>query len=97
MPGKTKGRPRLAQRPWRPGKSLNALGPELRKRRSALGWSQAVLAAKCQLAGWDIDRVVVAKIEAGLRAVSDLELLKLGEIVAATPNELLRVSARESR
>jgi hypothetical protein len=39
--------------------------------------TQAGLAAKLQLQNWDIDRVGVAKIEAGLRQVLDIEIPKL--------------------
>jgi hypothetical protein len=37
----------------------------------------------------DIDRVIVAKIESRLQAVSDWELIKLCEIVRIAPNEML--------
>jgi HTH-type transcriptional regulator, cell division transcriptional repressor len=39
--------------------------------------TQANLAAKLQLDSWDIDRVGIAKIEIGLRQVTDIEVLKL--------------------
>jgi len=34
----------------------NNVGPQVRRRRYALGWSQSVLAAKLQIAGFDISR-----------------------------------------
>ena len=67
----------------------NAVGQILRRIRSALGWSQEDLAAQCHRRGWDMDRVMVAKIELQLRSVTDFELLKLCETTGATPSELL--------
>ena len=89
MPGKRKARSKFARRPYQPNAELNAIGPALRRLRNARDWSQEDFAARCQLRGWDIDRVIVAKIESQLRAVSDLELLKLCEIAGIAPNELL--------
>ena len=40
----------------------NNVGPQVRRRRYALGWSQSVLAAKLQIAGFDISRSGVSKI-----------------------------------
>ena len=89
VPGKRKTRSKFARRPYQPGADLNAIGGTLRRLRNAREWSQEDFAARCQLRGWDIDRVIVAKIESQLRAVSDWELLKLCEIVEVTPNALL--------
>jgi transcriptional regulator with XRE-family HTH domain len=93
MPKKTAPKhTRFARRPFQPDERLNALGGILRRIRAALGWSQSQMAVKCQLAGWNIDRVIVAKIESHLRAVSDWELLKLCEITGALPGEMLGVN-----
>ena len=40
----------------------NNVGPQVRRRRYALGWSQSVLAAKLQIVGLDISRSGVSKI-----------------------------------
>ena len=45
----------------------NNIGPQVRRRRYALGWSQSMLATKLQIAGFDISRSGVSKIEARLR------------------------------
>ena len=55
-------------------KFLNVAGPQIRKLRCARGWSQSELAVKLQLAGWDISRSSLAKIEARLVWVGDYEL-----------------------
>ncbi len=46
--------------------------------------TQKELAAKLQLQGWDADRVVVAKIEVGIRQVTDIELVKLAKALGVT-------------
>ncbi len=58
----------------------NNIGPQVRRRRYALGWSQSVLAAKLQIAGFDISRSGVSKIEARLSYVDDKTLLYLAEV-----------------
>ena len=56
-------------------KPRDIVGPQVRAQRCRLGWSQPVLAAKCQLAGWDISRDIVARIELRIRWVADFELI----------------------
>ena len=58
-------------------KPLNLVGPNLRRLRNSRGLSQAKLAAKCQLIGWDITREGIAKIEGRTRHVDDFELAYL--------------------
>lgn len=59
----------------RPAK--NAIGPQLAKHRSDLAMSQAEFAGLCQREGWDVSRETLAKIESGIRCVTDLELLEI--------------------
>ena len=59
----------------------NNIGPQVRRRRYALGWSQSMLATKLQLAGFDISRSGVSKIEARLRFVDDKDLMFLAEVL----------------
>jgi transcriptional regulator with XRE-family HTH domain len=89
MPATPKARPRFTRRAYQPGKDKNAIGSQLRRIRYALGWSQEMLAAQCHRRGWDLDRVMVAKIELHLRSITDFELLKLCETAGVTPGELL--------
>ena len=65
-------------------KVRNVVGPEIRRLRYARGWSQAKLALKLQLAGWDISRSGVAKIEAQLVWVGDYELYYFTEVFRVT-------------
>jgi transcriptional regulator with XRE-family HTH domain len=89
MAGRRKIQSKFTRRAYQPGPELNAIGATLRRLRNARDWSQEDLAGRCQRRGWDIDRVIVAKIEAQIRAVSDWELAKLCEITGTTPNEIL--------
>jgi len=44
-------------------------------------WTQAALAREAQLAGWDLDRSTISKIEAGLRRVYDTEVWHLARLL----------------
>ena len=58
----------------------NNIDPQVRRRRYALGWSQSMLVVKLQIAGFDISRSGVSKIEARLSYVDDKALLYLAEV-----------------
>lgn len=66
---------------------LNVCGRELVRIRTAAGVSQEKLAAKCQLAGWDISRAIIANIELGRRVVADGELAVLARVLGAPLEE----------
>ena len=66
----------------------DAAGPQVRRRRYALGWSQSDLATKLQLAGFDTSRSGVSKIEARLSYVDDKTLLYLAEVLKVQVPEL---------
>lgn len=53
--------------------SKNLIGAQVRRLRNQLGLSQDMLAARCNVVGWDLSRGTLAKIEAGLRCVTDQE------------------------
>jgi transcriptional regulator with XRE-family HTH domain len=59
----------------------NIVGPRVRTARVAKKpkLTQAALAARVQLLGWDVSRGGVAKIEAGVRQVTDKELVLLAQ------------------
>jgi len=67
----------------------NIVGPQVRRFRDQHGWSQSTLAAKCQLAGWDITRSIVAAIEGRVRWVGDFELVMLARVLGSSPMDLL--------
>jgi transcriptional regulator with XRE-family HTH domain len=66
----------------------NNIGPQMRRRRYALGWSQSNLATKLKLAGFDISRSGVSKIEARLSYVDDKTLLYLAEVLKVPVQDL---------
>lgn len=57
----------------------NIIGKQVSKLRNGLNISQEQLSAKCQRVGLDISRGTLAKIEAGVRCVSDQEALLLAQ------------------
>ena len=63
----------------------NNIGPQVRRKRYAPGWSQTTMAAKLQVAGLDIS---VSKIEARLRFVDDKDLMFLAEVLRIPVQEL---------
>lgn len=58
----------------------NFVGPTVRRLRSELGLTQAMLAARCQRIGWGLSRESLAKIESQIRWVADFELLHLARV-----------------
>jgi transcriptional regulator with XRE-family HTH domain len=67
----------------------NLIGAEIRKRRDRLGWSQSDLAVRLQLAGWDIDRSQLSKIECRLVHISDFEQLYFVRVFKVSLSDLL--------
>ena len=68
----------------------NIAGREIQRLRIARHWSQNDLAAACQVTGWDISRGTLAKIEAGVRCVSDMEVVMLAKVIGTAPSDLLK-------
>ena len=68
------------------------IGPMLRSLREAEGLTQAELAARLQLSGWDISRETLAKVESQVRCVTDRELVRFAEALEVDPSELLKPS-----
>ena len=73
----------------------NVTGRQIAKVRTAKGLSQDGLAGKCQRAGWDISRGTLAKIEAGVRCVSDEELLLLSQALEVSVSDLFSKGKRK--
>jgi transcriptional regulator with XRE-family HTH domain len=81
--------PRDQKKPTAAKKRRNHVGPQVRRLRSVNQWSQADLAAACQLHGWDAGRDIVARIESGLRQITDHELIVLAHVLGTTVAELI--------
>jgi len=73
----------------------NAIGSTLRRLRIAKQHSQQRLSVACARIGYELPRGTLAKIESGIRAVSDVELFVLAQALDVPvsdlfPNGLLR-------
>jgi transcriptional regulator with XRE-family HTH domain len=68
---------------------LNVIGPQVGRYRNRKGWTQAVLAQKLQLQGWNVSLGSVGKLEAQLRRVPDCELLFLAKVLGVSVGDLL--------
>lgn len=66
----------------------NNIGPQVRRQRYSRGWSQSTFAAKLQIAGLDISRSGVSKIEARLVFVDDRTLMYLAEVLRTEVQDL---------
>jgi transcriptional regulator with XRE-family HTH domain len=71
----------------------NIVGPVVRELREKAGITQAALAVKLNLAGWDVSRDIIARIEGQVRWVADVEILKLAAGLNIDGPELLRLAA----
>ncbi|MDR0840476.1 MAG: helix-turn-helix transcriptional regulator [Christensenellaceae bacterium] len=73
------------------GKSKNIIGSHVRRLRKAKTppWTQLQLAVKLQLAGCEIDRITIVRIENGSRFVPDYEVKAIARALGVTPNDLL--------
>ena len=69
--------------------SKNICGQRVKEARKNMKLSQEELAAKLQVAGVNIERDSVSRIEIGTRFVADYELLVLCKILGVTPAYLL--------
>lgn len=69
-------------------RNKNLIGPRIQELRDLAGLSQDDLAAKIQLAGWDLSRGGLSKIEAGIRRVNDAEIWVLAKILGLSIPEL---------
>ena len=67
----------------------NLIGTQVSKARTDLGLSQAGLAAKCQRKGWDLSRDVLARIESGIRGITDKEMAIFCDVLGMPVQELL--------
>jgi len=73
-----------------PQRRKNELGIVLRRLRLAAGLSQAKLVAVLQRAGWDLDRAVWVRVEAGKRTLLDYEVAFVLRALGITWGDLAR-------
>ena len=69
--------------------SNNICGKHIAAYRKALGKSQRELADLLQIAGLDIDKNAVQRIEAGKRFVTDIELTYFAKVLGLSYETLL--------
>ncbi len=67
------------------------IGANIRALREQAGMTQDALAAKLQLAGCDITRSAVAKIEVGQRHLYPDELIRIKEILHVSYDDILHI------
>ena len=67
---------------------MNIIGKNVKKIREKRKWTQEQLVAKCNLIDWQISRSTLAKIEANVRRVTDIEVQKLSLALNVPINEL---------
>lgn len=67
----------------------NICETRISKIRKELKLSQRELAVKMQIAGIDIDKNAIQRIEAGKRFVTDIEIVVFAKILNTDLNELL--------
>ena len=72
----------------------NICGKAIADRRKEMGKSQRQLADALQLAGLDIDKNAIQRIEAGKRFVTDIELTYFSKVLDLTYEMLLVHSDR---
>ena len=61
-------------------KKRNLIGRKVGRLRYERGWTQEVLAAKLQLAGWMISRSSISRIESEQRHIHDFQLFIFAEV-----------------
>jgi len=69
--------------------SNNLCGNAVAQLRKEMKKSQRELADALQLAGLDVDKNAVQRIEAGKRFVTDIELVYLAKVLNVSVNDLL--------
>ena len=67
----------------------NICGVVIKQRRTEMGKSQRQLADMLQIAGLDIDKNAIQRIEAGKRFVTDIELVYIARVLSLPYEKLL--------
>jgi transcriptional regulator with XRE-family HTH domain len=67
----------------------NIVGSRIKSLRRDKGLTQAMLAARCGLLGWDIGENIITKIETRIRCITDVELVCLAKALDVNSESLL--------
>lgn len=67
----------------------NLISDKLKTLRKQIPLSQRAFAERLQIAGLDIDKNAIQRIECGKRFVTDIEIVKICNVLCITPNDLL--------
>ena len=78
-------------------KPRNIVGPVVRELREKQDLTQAALVAKLNLAGWDVSRDIVARIEGQIRWVADFEVVKLAEGLGLNASDLIHLAIAKGK
>lgn len=66
----------------------NVIGHQIKKIREKLGITQEQLAIRIEMAGWQVDRFIVSKIERGDRQLSDVEAQTIAKALKVSVSTL---------
>lgn len=69
--------------------SKNRIGQRVKELRKAHNLTQKTLAAKLQLAGYDVNDLAILRIEQGTRFIPDYEVVALAEVFNVSCEYLL--------
>lgn len=73
----------------RNNRAQNIIGANVRTIRSEKGWTQADLARKCQLKGFDITRTGISQVEGFFRRVTDHEMVLIAKALRVPVTDLI--------
>lgn len=66
----------------------NAVGKQVKEIREKSGISQEQLAIRLEMAGWQVDRFLISKIERGERQVLDIEVQLIAKVLKVSVSSL---------
>jgi transcriptional regulator with XRE-family HTH domain len=66
----------------------NIIGKHIKKFREEQGLTQELLAIRIEIAGWQVDRFIVSKIERGNRELSDIEAQTIAKALKISVSRL---------
>lgn len=72
----------------------NIIGSAVRRIRVEKELTQDAFATRCQLAGWDLSRETLSKIEACIRRVNDAEVMMLAKILGCKITDLFPTNTK---